>query len=216
MLRLPSKAAAIVLAGVLSAMKPALALDEDPGKWGINLGIGSFNPQTDSKLTGRSGNYSAALGASWRPWRQLAAEIEYLGYSQDVDIPASMKPRPSLFTHWNDNATLSTTGYGGVLKLVQPLGPFDFYAGAGVGYYTSTLKVSAINTLTWKTSEISKSDRGYGTQLVVGADIHTARNHRLGVQYRRMVLNPSFGPEIGSTTAGGTMWQLTYRGFFGS
>jgi hypothetical protein len=219
MLRRSSKAAAIVLVGAVAAMKPALALDEDPGKGGFYLSLGSFNPSTDDKLKDRSGNASYALGFAWRQSRHFLWEIDFLGYGQDVQIPPSMKPPPMWFTRWNSHATINTTGYGGVVKFIQPLGPFDFYAGGGVGYYSSELKVSGVkmtSPFTFKTVEIAKSDSGYGTQLVAGVDLHTARNQRLGVQYRRMALNPNFGPEIGSTAAGGAMWQLTYRAFFGS
>lgn len=218
MLRRSSKAAALVLAALLSAIRPALGEEEDPGKGGFHLGIGSFKPATDDKLTGRSGNASYTLGFAWRQSRHLLWEIEYLGYSQDVNIPPSMQPPPTWFTSWDTHATLKTTGFGVVLKAIQPLGPFDFYAGGGVGSYTSKLTVSGMkltSPFTAKTVEVSKSDDSYGTQLVAGVDLHVARTQRLGVQYRRIVLNPSFGPEIGSTTAGGRMLQLTYRVFFG-
>jgi len=200
------------------AIQPALA-DEDPGKGGVYLGVGSFRPATDDKLTGRSGNASYALGFTWRQSRHFLWEIEYLGYSQDANIPPSMKPPPMWFTSWDTYATLKTTGYGVVLKGIQPLGPFDFYAGGGVGNYTSKLTVSGVkltSPFTAKHVEVSKSDDSYGTQLVAGVDLHVGRTARLGVQYRKMILNPSFGAEIGSVTASGTMWQVTYRAFFGS
>lgn len=218
MLQFHSKAAAAAMAGLLLAAQPATAQDDDPGKGGFYLSLGSFNPATDDKLAGRSGNASYALGFAWRQSRHFLWEIDYLGYSQDANIPPSMKPPPMWFTSWDSHATLATSGFGGVLKAIQPLGPFDFYAGGGVGYYNSELKVSGLkmtSPFTWKTVEISKTDSGYGTQLVAGIDLHVARTQRLGIQYRKMVLNPSFGPEIGSTTAGGTIWQLTYRAFFG-
>lgn len=212
-------APAAVLAGLLSATQPALAQDDDPGKGGVNLRLGSFNPANDGKLTGRSGNFSYGLGFAWRQSRHFVWEIDYLGYSQDVNIPPSLKPAPALFTSWNDHAKLSTSGFGGAVKLIQPLGPFDFYAGGGLGYYTSKLKVSGVKWVSlfkWEGVEVSKSDSGYGTQFVAGVDLHVARTQRLGVQYTRMVLNPNFGPEIGGVTAGGAMWQLTYRAYFGS
>lgn len=218
-MRFPSRATALVFAGLLSASSPALAENEDPGKGGLYLGVGSFRPATDDKLTGRSGNASYALGFAWRQSRHLLWELEYLGYSQDANIPPSMQPAPMWFTSWDTYATLKVSGYGVVLKAIQPLGPFDFYAGGGVGNYTSKLTVSGLkltSPFTAKSIEISRSDDSYGTQLVVGVDLHVARNQRLGVQYRKMVLNPSFGPEIGSVTASGTMWQLTYRAYFGS
>lgn len=218
MLRLHRHALAAILVGALSATRPALALDDDPGKGGFYLSLGSFNPSTDDKLSGRSGNPSYALGFAWRASRHFVWEIDYLGYSQEANIPPSFQPPRQPFTSWSGHATLNTSGFGGVVKAIQPLGPFDFYAGGGVGYYESTLKVTGVQAtglFTWKSVEVSKSDSGYGTQFVAGVDLHTARNQRLGVQYRRMVLNPNFGPEIGSTTAGGTMWQLTYRAFFG-
>src|SRR5881394_1885940 len=199
MLRFHRTAAAAALAGLLLAAHPAAAQDDDPGKGGFYLGAGSFNPYTDDKLSGRNGNYSYALGFAWRQSRHFVWELDYLGYSQHANIPPSMKPPPMWFTSWNDHATLSSRGFGGVLKLIQPLGPFDFYAGGGVGYYSSKLTVSGTkltSPFTAKSVEISKSDDGYGTQLVAGVDLHVAPAKRLGVQYRRMVLNPSFGPEI--------------------
>ena len=218
MRRTRRQAAAIALAGLVSAAPLARAEDEDPGKGGFHLAVGSFKPFTDEKLSGRSGNASYALGFAWRQSRHFLWEIEYLGYSQDVNIPPSLQPPPAWFTSWDQHATLTTRGFGGVAKLIQPVGPFDFYAGGGAGFYTSTLKVSGVKLtgpFSAKEVQVSKSDDGYGTQLVAGIDLRLGRTQRLGVEYRRMVVNPSFGPEIGSTAAGGRMWQLTYRAFFG-
>jgi len=219
MQRLTRNALAMLAAGLTFVAQSAIAQDDDPGKGGFYLAIGSFNPATDDKLTGRSGTYSYALGFAWRQSRHFVWEIDYLGYSQDANIPPSMTPPPMWFTSWDSHATLRTSGYGAVLKLIQPLGPFDFYAGGGVGYYDSELKVSGVkwtSLFSWKTVEVTRSDSGYGTQIVAGVDLHVARTQRLGVQYRKMILNPNFGPEIGGTAAGGAMWQLTYRAFFGS
>jgi opacity protein-like surface antigen len=219
MSRALERAAGVLAVALLATGQLARAGNEDPGKGGFHLAVGSFKPFTDEKLSGRSGNESFALGFAWRQSRHFVWEIEYLGYRQESDIPAALKPTPALFTSWSGHASLTTQGFGGVAKLIQPLGPFDFYAGGGVGSYQSKLKVSGLkltSPFTAKSVDVSKSDNSYGSQIVAGIDLHVARTQRLGLEYRRVVINPNFGSEIGATTAGGRMWQLTYRAFFGS
>ncbi len=214
-------AAVVAIAASTVVVSPVLAQADLPAqtpasprlnKLDVYFGLGSFKPQSDAKLTGRSGSYSLALGFGSRYSRHIAWEIEYLSYGQDVDTPAGLKKSAPL-TSVSDNAHISTWGIGGIAKLVQPIGPFDAYAGAGLGYYSSELKAFK-TTLFFIPDEVKRKDRRFGTQFVAGIDLPYSDMSIWSVQYRKLILNADFGPDIGDVGVGGSMWQISYRKFF--
>ena len=86
-----------------------------------------------------------------------------------MDTPAGLKKSAPL-TSVSGNADISTWGIGGIAKLVLPVGPFDAYAGAGLGYYSSELKAFK-TTLLFIPDEVKRKDNGFGTQFVAGIDL---------------------------------------------
>ena len=177
----------------------------------IHIGAGNFKPQDDGKLNRRDGEFSFDLGVGWRLSRHIAAELGWLYYSQEADTPAAL----GISGLGSEKASLSTSGFGTALKLVQPVGSFDFFAGAGAGHYESKLSASTFNPLTLQTRTVSRSDSNWGWQYLVGVDIRGSRRAAWTFQYRHVILEADFGPGIGTTKVGGRMLQLLFRGSFG-
>lgn len=201
---------ALLLAG-LAFCAAAAAQEDVPAKANLYIGGGNFKPSDDAVLKRRDGEFSFDLGFGWRWSRHLAGEIGWLYYSQEADTPAAL----GIVGLGADKASLDSSGFGGLVKLVQPLGPADFFAGAGVGYYKSKLSASTINPLTFQTRTVSRSDDNWGYQYVAGVDLRASPNATWTIQYRRVVLDADFGPGIGVTKTGGWMWQILLRATFG-
>jgi opacity protein-like surface antigen len=202
---------AVLLACLAFCSAPA-AQDLVPAKANLYIGGGNFKPSDDGVLLRRDGEYSFDVGFGWRWSRHLAGEIGWLYFSQEADTPAAL----GIFGTGSDKASLSSSGFGGLVKLVQPVGSADFFAGAGVGHYESKLSASSINALTFQTRTVSRSDSNWGYQYVAGVDLRASPNVTWTFQYRRVVLDADFGPGIGVTKTGGWMWQILLRASFGS
>jgi len=190
---------------------PPVGQDDLPAKAYLYIGAGSFEPREDSTLTRRDGEFNFEIGFEWRLSRRFAWEIGWLYCNQGTDPPAPL----AIGGTGSNEASLSTSGFGGVLKVVQPAGPFDFFAGAGLGYYESELSVSGANFLTFQTRTVSRSDSAWGQQYLVGFDLRASHRAALTLQYRRVDLKADFGSGIGTTQVGGEMWQLLLRVGFG-
>jgi len=200
-----------VLLAALAFSGATIAQDDVPGKANLYIGLGNFKPSDDAVLTRRDGEYSFDAGFGWRWSRHFAGEIGWLYYSQEADTPSALGIRGT----GSDRASLTSSGFGGLVKLVQPVGSADFFAGAGLGYYESKLSASSINALTFQTRTVSRSDDNWGYQYVAGVDLRASPNATWTFQYRRVVLDADFGPGIGITKTGGWMWQILLRGTFG-
>lgn len=191
----------------------ARATEDLPARGHLHFGAGSFKPSEDGELRGRDGTFSIDIGFGARHSRRLAWEIGYLYYHQSTDTPAAL--RAMVAGTGSDQSGLSVSGLGGLAKLMQPAGPFDFYVGAGLGWYESELSASGVNFLSFRATSASRSDSSWGSQFVAGVDIRASSSSTWTFQYRRMVVNPNFGPGIGTVSAGGSMWQIFYRAGFG-
>lgn len=177
----------------------------------VHVGAGNFKPQDDGKMSRRDGEFNFDFGLGWRMSRHFGAEFGWLYYSQEADTPAAL----GIGGTGSDRAGISTSGFGTAVKLMQPIGSFDFFAGAGVGYYESKLSASSFNALTFQTRTVSRSDNNWGRQYLAGVDLRASKNAAWTFQYRHTVLDADFGPGIGTTKVGGRMWQLLFKGSFG-
>ncbi|HUQ24314.1 MAG TPA: outer membrane beta-barrel protein [Burkholderiales bacterium] len=201
---------ALLMACLTFCGAPA-AQQDVPGRANVYVGAGNFKPSDDGVLSRRDGEFSVDLGFGWRWSRHFAGEIGWLYYSQEADTPPALGIRGL----GSDRASLNSSGLGGLLKLVQPVGSADFFAGAGMGHYQSKLSASTFNALTFQTRTVSRSDNNWGYQYVAGVDLRASQNATWTFQYRRVVLDADFGPGIGITKTGGWMWQILLRGTFG-
>ena len=205
------KQVAVLLACLAFCGAPA-AQEDLPGKGSVFIGGGNFKPIDDQVLTRRDGEFNFDVGFGWRWSRRVAWEIDWLYFSQEADTPAALGIRGL----GADRASVDSSGFGGLVKLMQPLGSADFFVAAGLGYYRSKLSASTFNPLTFQTRTVSRSDDNWGYQYAAGVDLRASPNLTWTVQYRRVVLDADFGPGIGVTKTGGWMWQILLRGTFGS
>ncbi|HKU46178.1 MAG TPA: outer membrane beta-barrel protein [Burkholderiales bacterium] len=181
-----------------------------PPSYNLYLGAGSFKPSDDA--VARDGLFNLDFGFGGRYSRHLAWEVGWVYYYQDTNTPAAL----GIQGLGSDKGSLTGSGFGGLVKLVQPVGSADFYVGAGLGYYASELSASTINPLTFQIRSVDRRDKGWGTQYVAGMDLRASPRFTLGIQYRRVVLDADFGPGIGTIDNGGGMWQLLFRSTFGT
>jgi hypothetical protein len=202
---------AILLAG-LGLCGVSLAQDDVPPKANVYIGGGNFQPRDDATLTRRDGLFSFDVGIGWRLSRHFAGEIGWLYFSQEADTPAAL----GIAGIGSERASLDSSGFGGLVKFIQPLGSADFFAGAGAGYYESELSASTLNPVTLQTRTVSRSDDSWGYQYVAGVDLRASRNVIWTIQYRYVALEGDFGPGIGTVKVGGGMWQILLRVGFGS
>jgi opacity protein-like surface antigen len=94
-----------------------------------------------------------------------------------------------------------------------PLDRVDLYAGAGLGLYKTTLKVSG--TAGVIPAKIEESDDDVGYQLLLGTDVYVSRNITVGLEYRWLKLDANFEPFVaGNIDAGGQFLFATVRGHF--
>jgi hypothetical protein len=200
---------AMLLAGLAFCGTP-LAQDDIPAKRNLYIGAGNFKPNDGA--FGRDGLFNLEAGFGWRYSRHLAWEIGWLYYYQETNTPAAL----GIQGLGSDEGSLTGSGFGGLVKLVQPVGSVDFFVGAGLGYYESELSASTINPFTFQVRTVDRRDKGWGSQYVAGADLRVWPRAALTVQYRRVVLDADFGPGIGVVDTGGGMWQLLFRATFGS
>jgi Outer membrane protein beta-barrel domain len=201
----------VLLLTGLSLACASAAQDEVPAKANLFIGAGSFEPDEDSALSRRDGDFNFDVGFGWRLSRHFGWELGWLYYNQGTAPPAALR----IGGTGSDEANLNTSGLNGMLKVLLPAGPFDFFAGAGLGYYKSELSVTGANFLTFQSRTVSRSDRGWAPQYLLGFDLRTSPRGALTLQYRRVDLEADFGPGIGYAKVGGRMWQLLFRAGFG-
>lgn len=169
---------------------------------------GNFRPDSNAQLPNESGQYGLAIGGGWRQSRHIAWEIEFFNDLQRVDVP-NFPPIP--FGSVDSRADLSTDGVAGNVRFIYPLGQFEPYVGAGIGYYRSELNITG--SIFGFPGSIKKTDDNAGVQLLAGLEYRFGeRGSSLGVQYRKLNLSASFGPEVpGNVDVGGEFWFFTYR-----
>ncbi|MGH6689165.1 MAG: outer membrane protein, partial [Gammaproteobacteria bacterium] len=168
---------------------------------------GWFDPQENPQLNDPNGHYGFALGFGSRPTRHIAWEVELFMDHQRVDRPFT--PPPTFFSSPGARASIETLGVAGNFRFLYPLGRFEPYVGAGVGLFRTELEISQGFLL----SSITRSDTGPGYQFLAGAEYTFGEGGgSLGLQYRRLKLDASLGPEIvGKVDVGGDFLFIVFR-----
>jgi opacity protein-like surface antigen len=181
------------------------------GSWYIGGGLGGFSEESNSQLPGANGKGAGFFGVGFRASPYVAVEIDLIGWRQDFPTPGTITPSP--LTTADARTDLNTGGLGGVVKVYMPLDRVDLYAGAGLGLYKTTLKVSG--TAGVFPAKIEESDDDVGYQLLLGADVYVSRNITVGLEYRWLKLDANFEPFVaGNIDAGGQFLFATVRGHF--
>lgn len=180
----------------------------DPYVYGA---LASFSTERNSGLDNPSGRYGWSLAIGARRSRHWAWELEYLQTEQRADTPPGLLGGGP-FVGTARQADISSFGLAGNLRLIYPLGRFEPYAGAGIGYFRTELTALQSVAFFPFPGEVKRSDSGIGTQLLAGVQYQSAGGALWGFQYRRLDLDAQFGPEVpGTVKVGGTL-RLFYLG----
>lgn len=183
------------------------------GRFYSSFEVGMSQPEASPQFSNPHGRLALSLGFGRRHSRHLAWEIDYLGYGQSFDVLPGLPSLPPL-TASDGRASAQTSSISGTLRVVYPLGAFEPYAGAGVGYYRAKLSVTGLQLLFFPTS-VSRRESGIGTHLMVGADFHSGADRAWGLKYRKTFFDAAFGPEIpGEVHLGAGIWTLSFRRMF--
>jgi opacity protein-like surface antigen len=171
---------------------------------------GFFDPKENPQLRDPNGHYGFALGFGSRHSRHFAWEIEFFADHQRVDRPFT--PPPALFATPSGRTSIETLGLAGNIRLLYPLGRFEPYVGAGIGLYRTELEIEQ-GILA---GSVTRSDTGPGVQFLAGVEyVFGEGGGSLGLQYRRLNLDASLGPEIaGKVNVGGDFVFVMFRRHF--
>ena len=197
---------------------PAVALGQEsafvPSR-GMYLGVTSFRPDADRQLARQEGHTGLLVGHTWRRSRHLAIDLSVLDTGQQANMPR-VERFPSASSSGRVDAHINVTGIALGAKLIYPIGRFEPYAGAGVGYYASEISSWGTIVHLFLPSDFAKrSDSDVGTHVAIGLDYAISPTARLSLEYRRIALDANFGPEFGGKTkVGGGMTILAIRSVF--
>lgn len=175
---------------------------ERVGRWYIGGGLGGFKEESNSQLRNQDGQYGGFFGGGYRATPNIAVDIDGLFYNQRMDTP------PTVSTS-NSRSRLTSAGVGGVVKFILPLGRVELYAGGGLGFYSTSLRVKD------SSFHSERDDSHIGYQALAGADFFVSRNVSIGLEYRKFKLDADLQPTIpGKIDAGGDFLFATVRGHF--
>lgn len=174
----------------------------------MTFALGGFSPESDPQLRNPSGQYALVLGGGYRQSRYLAWEIDFSIFEQRFDTPASVGP--PLFGTISGRSTLETGGLAGTAKLLYPQGGAEPYAGAGIGFYRTTLTITGQQF--GFPAELSDDSFDPGIHVVAGLDLHLSERSTLAIEGRKLWLDVGFSPVLaGTVKAGGAMLLGAYR-----
>jgi opacity protein-like surface antigen len=198
-----------LLALILAAL-PACVLAQ-PGesraaRWYIGGGLGGFSEEDNAQISGQDAEYASFFSGGYRVAPNVAVEATAMHWAQDFATPSSIS---GSLPGAQARTDLQTFGVGGLVKFILPLDSVDVFAGAGVGLYTTNLRVEG------GTAEIDENDTDLGLQAVVGADVFVTRRISVGLEYRWLKLDANFEPLIANDLdVGGQFFFATVRGYF--
>lgn len=200
----------IALALLVAAVSlPAVA--EERGQF--YFAAGRFSPAGNAQLANPSGQYAFVVGGGGRFSPRISWDVEYQAFEQRVDTPASFG-QPGFLVSQSGRSDIETWSVNALFKGTLPLGWLELYAGAGPGYYRSTLRVPR-QALIFFDQDIKRSDNGFGLHWVAGADLRLGERWALGFQWRGVSFKASFGSEIpGDVEVGGNFGLLQLRRVF--
>jgi len=205
-----SKALALSIAAYCLACNAAameLASPDLTGRKYFYGSAASFDTHENPQLQNPDGSYGFAVGYGSRHSRHVAWEAEIFWDHQRVDTPFNVPPSGP-----NSRASIESYGLAGNIRLLYPLGRIEPYVGAGIGIYHAALESSQATL----TARVNKSDNGIGLQLLAGVEYYFGDSgNSVGIQYRRLKLEVSFGPEVaGTVDVGGDFLFLMFRRTF--
>lgn len=184
---------------------------ERVGRWYLSGGLGGYAEESNPQLANQDGDFGLAISGGYRLSPHVAIEADAMLTHQDFDTPTTI-PAPFLGTV-DSRSDLYTNGLGVLAKFILPLDRVELYAGAGIGFYATTLRVEG--TVLGVPAELEDDDTDVGYQAVAGADFFVSRHVSVGFEYRRFKLDANFGALIpGTLDMGGDLYMATVRGHF--
>jgi opacity protein-like surface antigen len=172
----------------------------------LRFAAGSFSTERSTALEHQGGRYGFAVGIGGRRSANFAWEFEFLQTEQRADTPPGLISS-GLFFGTARKADISTFGFAGNVRLIYPLGGFEPYVGAGLGYFRTEL--TAMQSVLGFPGEVRRSDSGLGTQWLAGLQYRSATRYLWGLQFRKLDLEAQFGPDVpGRAKIGGTLRML--------
>jgi opacity protein-like surface antigen len=182
----------------------AQAGERQAGRWYIGGGLGGFAEEDNAQISGQDPEFATFFSGGYRASPNVAVEATAMHWGQDFTTPGTITlPGAAARTD------LRTFGVGGQVKFFLPLDRLDLFAGAGLGLYTTNLKVKG------SSSEIDENDTDLGIQGLLGVDVFVSSRISVGLEYRWLRLDANFEPHIGGAIdVGGHFFFATVRGYF--
>jgi opacity protein-like surface antigen len=189
---------------LLPGVAGAQAGERQAGRWYIGGGLGGFAEEDNSQITGQDAEFATFFSGGYRASPNVAVEATAMHWGQDFATPGTITlPGAEARTD------LYSFGVGGQVKFFLPLDSMDLFAGAGLGLYTTNLKVKG------SSSEIDENDTDLGIQALLGVDVFVSNRISVGLEYRWLKLDANFEPHIpGDIDVGGHFFFATVRGYF--
>lgn len=184
---------------------------QGPGQKYFYLFGGSFSPEKDRQLGDENGKLTLGLGFGSRHSQHIAWEIEIPFHYHSVNAPDLS---PVFLTLTSGRADISTFGLAGNVRLIYPRDRLEPYLGGGLGLYYTNLEVTRF--VVGFPGSFRTSDINIGLQLLAGVDyFYGEKGRSVGLQYRKLILDASFGSEVpGSVKVGGDALLLNFRWSF--
>ena len=196
---------------LLPGIAAGQAGERQAGRWYIGGGLGGFAEEDNAQISGQDPEFSAFFSGGFRASPYVAIEATAMNWYQDFSTPASISP--GVLPTADARTDLTTFGVGALVKFIVPLESVDFFAGAGLGVYTTNLNVKG--TSGGASVEIDENDTDLGIQAVLGVDVFVSNRISLGLEYRWLKLDATFQPFIADDLdVGGQFFFATIRGYF--
>ncbi len=142
--------------------------------------LGLYQPTSDLDNGDYDTGFNGAVAAGYYLAPGIIAEamIDYIGTAADSeDYNATLG-------HYDQDSTISGTGFLASLKGEIPAGAFNLYGGAGVGFYVVNLSIEVDSSRFGKFEEENDSDTTFGAHVIAGANYDITKDFFLGIEGR--------------------------------
>lgn len=194
------KRSVLLSAALLSFIMAAPSIAEDGTYGAFRAGVFLPNSKGDATQQGGMSNFDAGynmeLAIGFRPASYAAIEIGTGFYSSSRDTQNAALGQSEKLNAYGVPVTATAKG-------ILSSGPFEFFAGAGIGYYFSLLEREA--TSGGITTNKSFHGNALGYHLVGGADYSLNERIALGAEIKWMSTRPDMDDFSGT---GKKKWEF--------
>lgn len=176
--------------------------------------LGLYQPTSDLDNGDYDTGFNGAVAFGFHLTPTIIAEtmIDYIGADADSES------YNEAIGHYDQDSTISATGFLFSLKGEVPSGPFRFYGGAGVGLYVANLSIEVDSSRFGRFEKEDDSDVTFGGHVIAGASYNITREFFVGIEGRYRWTGDV---EVADTVAevpvayGGDLSGFTLSGVFG-